>query len=205
MEARPGQLEVAHLAARRDYAFWIGVPLAQPARYARAELCDGGLQMDGRAVDLDAVQSWLVVYPNGEPLDSAGPTLPFPPGVTAGLAPSAAASVAPEEMSIAIAPAIRKLMKHHQLGLADVDLWELHEAYAVTTLYNQAQLETPWDLTNVNGGAVPLGHPYGMSGIRYLGSTLLELSHAARSVSALADYLERHPEALIRGKPADPK
>jgi paraquat-inducible protein B len=38
-----------------------------------------------------------------------------------------------------------------------------------------------------------------------LGSTLLELSHAARSVSALADYLERHPEALIRGKPADPK
>jgi acetyl-CoA C-acetyltransferase len=85
------------------------------------------------------------------------------------------AAVPPEEMSIAIAPAIRKLMKHHQLSAADIDLWELHEAYAVTTLYNQAQLETPWDITNVNGGAVPLGHPYGMSGIRYLGSTLLEL------------------------------
>jgi acetyl-CoA C-acetyltransferase len=86
------------------------------------------------------------------------------------------AAVAPEEMSIAIAPAIRKVVKHHGLAMADVDLWELHEAYAVTTLYNQAQLETPWETTNVNGGAVALGHPYGMSGIRYLGSTLLELA-----------------------------
>ena len=85
------------------------------------------------------------------------------------------AGVAPEEMSIAIAPAIRKLMKQHGLAMADIDLWELHEAFAVTTLYNQAQLETPWAITNVNGGAVALGHPYGMSGIRYLGSTLLEL------------------------------
>jgi acetyl-CoA C-acetyltransferase len=111
------------------------------------------------------------------------------------------AGVEPEEMSIAIAPAIRKVMKHHQLSMADVDLWELHEAYAVTTLYNQAQLETPWERTNVNGGAVPLGHPYGMSGIRYLGSTLLELGrrHARRAVvgvctaggMATAAYLER--------------
>ena len=85
------------------------------------------------------------------------------------------AAVAPEEMSIAITPAIRRLMKHHQLNMADIDLWELHEAYAVTTLYNQAQLETPWEITNVSGGAIALGHPYGMSGIRYLGQTLLEL------------------------------
>ena len=83
--------------------------------------------------------------------------------------------VAPEEMSIAITPAIRKIMARHQLAMDDVDLWELHEAYAVTTLYNQAQLQTPWEITNVNGGAIALGHPYGMSGIRYLGSTLLEL------------------------------
>lgn len=85
------------------------------------------------------------------------------------------AAVAPEEMSIAIAPAIRKLMKHHSVAADSVDLWELHEAYAVTTLYNQRELNTPWEITNVNGGAVPLGHPYGMSGIRYVGSTLLEL------------------------------
>jgi acetyl-CoA C-acetyltransferase len=110
------------------------------------------------------------------------------------------AGVAPEEMSIAITPAIRKLMKQHQLAMADIDLWELHEAYAVTTLYNQAQLDTPWAITNVNGGAVALGHPYGMSGIRYLGSTLLELGRrgARRAIvgvctaggMATAAYLE---------------
>ncbi len=111
------------------------------------------------------------------------------------------AAVPPEEMSIAIAPAIRKILKHHGLALSDVDLWELHEAYAVTTLYNQAQLQTPWPITNVNGGAVALGHPYGMSGIRYLGSTLLELGRRKKSRAvvgvctaqgmATAAYLER--------------
>ena len=111
------------------------------------------------------------------------------------------AAVAPEEMSIAITPAIQKLLRHHALPMDDVDLWELHEAYAVTTLYNQAQLGTPWEKTNVNGGAIALGHPYGMSGIRYLGSTLLELGrrNARRAVvgvctaggMATAAYLER--------------
>ncbi|HPN04358.1 MAG TPA: acetyl-CoA C-acyltransferase [Hyphomonadaceae bacterium] len=111
------------------------------------------------------------------------------------------ASVAPEEMSIAITPAIRKLMKQHALSNADIDLWELHEAYAVTTLYNQAQLDTPWETTNVNGGAIALGHPYGMSGIRYLGSTLLELGRRGKKKAlvgvctaggmATAAYLER--------------
>ena len=84
-------------------------------------------------------------------------------------------AVHPEEMSIAITPAIRKLMGHYGLAMSDIDLWELHEAYAVTTLYNQRELQTPWETTNVNGGAVALGHPYGMSGIRYIGSTLMEL------------------------------
>lgn len=84
-------------------------------------------------------------------------------------------AVHPEEMSIAITPAIRKLMGRYGLAMSDIDLWELHEAYAVTTLYNQRELQTPWETTNVNGGAVALGHPYGMSGIRYIGSTLMEL------------------------------
>jgi acetyl-CoA C-acetyltransferase len=111
------------------------------------------------------------------------------------------ASVAPAEMSIAITPAIRKLMKHHGLGKGEIDLWELHEAYAVTTLYNQAQLETPWETTNVNGGAIALGHPYGMSGIRYLGATLMELGRRGKNKAivgvctaggmATAAYLER--------------
>jgi acetyl-CoA C-acetyltransferase len=109
--------------------------------------------------------------------------------------------VAPEEMSIAIAPAIKRLVAKHQIDVNAVDLWELHEAYAVTTLYNQRELQTPWEITNVNGGAIALGHPYGMSGIRYVGSTLLELSRrkAKRAVigvctaggMATAAYLER--------------
>jgi len=109
--------------------------------------------------------------------------------------------VPPEDMSTAITPAIRKLMAHHALSKADIDLWELHEAYAVTTLYNQRELETPWEKTNVNGGAIALGHPYGMSGIRYLGSTLMELRrrNAHKAVigvctaggMATAAYLER--------------
>jgi acetyl-CoA C-acetyltransferase len=113
----------------------------------------------------------------------------------------ALAGVAPEEMSIAIAPAIRKLMAQQQLNAADIDLWELHEAYAVTTLYNQRELETPWEKTNVIGGAVALGHPYGMSGARYIGQTLMELRrrNAKRAVigvctaggMATAAYLER--------------
>ena len=111
------------------------------------------------------------------------------------------AAVAPAEMSIAIAPAVRKLMQHHRLVMGDIDLWELHEAYAVTTLYNQAHLETPWEITNVNGGAVALGHPYGMTGIRYIGQTLMELARrdARRAVIGVctaggmstAAYLER--------------
>jgi acetyl-CoA C-acetyltransferase len=110
-------------------------------------------------------------------------------------------AVAPEEMSIAITPAIQKLQKQHGIELSNIDLWELHEAYAVTTLYNQAQLQTPWEITNVNGGAIALGHPYGMSGIRYLGSTLLELARRKKQRAIVgvctaggmstAAYLER--------------
>jgi acetyl-CoA C-acetyltransferase len=110
-------------------------------------------------------------------------------------------SVAPEEMSIAITPAIRKLMAKHAINAADVDLWEQHEAYAVTTLYNQRELDTPWERTNVNGGAIALGHPYGMSGVRSLGQTLMELGRrdAKKAVigvctaggMATAAYLER--------------
>lgn len=111
------------------------------------------------------------------------------------------AAVPPEDMSIAIAPAVTKLMRHHGLGDSQIDLWELHEAFAVTTLYNQRELDTPWETTNVNGGAIALGHPYGMSGVRYLGSTLLELErrNAQRAIigvcaaggMATAAYLER--------------
>jgi acetyl-CoA C-acetyltransferase len=154
----------------------------------------GGTTTAGNASQLSDGAAAVVMMEAGEAARRGLPVL----GLFRGMQ---LAAVAPEEMSIAIAPAIRRLMKHHALQVSDVDLWELHEAYAVTTLYNQAQLETPWERTNVNGGAVALGHPYGMSGIRYLGTTLLELGRrgARRAVigvctaggMATAAYLER--------------
>lgn len=60
----------------------------------------------------------------------------------------------------------------HRLG----SLFAAHATLQLAhRLYNQRELGTPWETTNVNGGAVPLGHPYGMSGVRYIGSALLEL------------------------------
>lgn len=86
------------------------------------------------------------------------------------------AAVTPAEMSIANKPAVDKLLRHHSLSVGDVNLWELHEAFAVTALYAQRELGVSWDIANVNGGAVVLGHPYGMSGIRYVGSILREMN-----------------------------
>jgi acetyl-CoA C-acetyltransferase len=154
----------------------------------------GGTTTAGNASQLSDGAAAVVMMEAGEAARRGLPIL----GLFRGMQ---LAAVAPEEMSIAITPAIRKLLKHHELATTDVDLWELHEAYAVTTLYNQAELQTPWETTNVNGGAIALGHPYGMSGIRYLGSTLLELARRGgrRAVvgvctaggMATAAYLER--------------
>ena len=94
------------------------------------------------------------------------------------------AAVAPEEMSIAIAPAIEKLMKHHALAMGDVDLWELHEAFAVTTLYNQAKLDTPWETSRTcNGGARSARPPVRHVGHPVPGLDAARASGAARSVA----------------------
>lgn len=129
---------------------------------------DGGTTTAGNASQLSDGAAAVVMMDADLAAQRGRPILGYWRGYALG-------SVHPEEMSIAITPAIQKLMKQNAVNASDVDLWELHEAYAVTTLYNQRQLNTPWERTNVNGGAIALGHPYGMSGIRYLGSTLMEL------------------------------
>jgi acetyl-CoA C-acetyltransferase len=129
---------------------------------------DGGTTTAGNASQLSDGAAALVMMDADVAAKRGLPILGLFRGMQLG-------AVHPEEMSIAITPAIRKLMVHNGLKADDIDLWELHEAYAVTTLYNQRELQTPWETTNVNGGAVALGHPYGMSGIRYVGSALMEL------------------------------
>jgi acetyl-CoA C-acetyltransferase len=65
-------------------------------------------------------------------------------------------------------------LKQHRLSIHDIGLWELNEAFAVQVLYCQEKLGIPMELMNVNGGAISIGHPYGMSGARMVGHSLIE-------------------------------
>jgi acetyl-CoA acetyltransferase family protein len=86
----------------------------------------------------------------------------------------AVAGNAPEEMGIGPVLAIPKLLKQHGLSVQDIDLWELNEAFAVQALYCRDFLGIDPDHYNVNGGAISIGHPYGMTGARLVGHALIE-------------------------------
>jgi acetyl-CoA C-acetyltransferase len=86
----------------------------------------------------------------------------------------AVAGTEPDEMGIGPVFAVPKLLKRFGLTVDDIDLWELNEAFAVQVLYCQDRLGIPDDKLNVNGGAISVGHPYGMSGARLTGHALLE-------------------------------
>ena len=86
----------------------------------------------------------------------------------------AVAGCEPDEMGIGPVFAVPKVLKRLGLTVADIDLWELNEAFAVQVLYCADTLGIPMDRLNVNGGAIALGHPYGMSGQRLTGHALIE-------------------------------
>jgi acetyl-CoA C-acetyltransferase len=94
-----------------------------------------------------------------------------PLGIYLGMA---VAGCAPEEMGIGPVFAIPKLLDRAGVRFADIGLWELNEAFAVQVLYCRDRLGIPNEILNVNGGAIALGHPYGMSGSRLVGHALLE-------------------------------
>lgn len=85
-----------------------------------------------------------------------------------------ATGCAPEEMGVGPMSAIPALLKKHSLTVADVGLWELNEAFACQAVYCRDQLGIDPVLFNVNGGGIALGHPFGMTGARLVGSALLE-------------------------------
>ncbi len=86
----------------------------------------------------------------------------------------AVAGTAPDEMGIGPVFAIPKLLERFGLKMDDIGLWELNEAFAVQVLYCRDKLGIPDELLNVNGGAISIGHPYGMSGARMTGHALIE-------------------------------
>jgi len=86
----------------------------------------------------------------------------------------AVAGCEPNEMGIGPVFAVPKLLKQTGTNLQDVDLWELNEAFAVQVIYCRDRLGIPDDRLNVNGGAIAVGHPYGMSGARLVGHALIE-------------------------------
>lgn len=86
----------------------------------------------------------------------------------------AVAGCEPDEMGIGPVLAVPKLLKQHGLGVDDIDLWELNEAFAVQTLYCRDTLGIDPAKFNVDGGAISIGHPYGMSGARMAGHLLIE-------------------------------
>ena len=82
--------------------------------------------------------------------------------------------VEPDEMGIGPVFAIPRLLERNGLTVDDIGLWELNEAFAVQTLYCRDRLQLPADRFNVDGGAISIGHPYGMSGTRLVGHALIE-------------------------------
>ena len=94
-----------------------------------------------------------------------------PLGIYRGLAVS---GLEPDEMGIGPVYAVPKLLKQNGLAMDDIDLWELNEAFAVQVVYCRDKLGIPNDSLNVNGGAISIGHPYGMSGNRMVAHALIE-------------------------------
>jgi acetyl-CoA C-acetyltransferase len=87
---------------------------------------------------------------------------------------TAVAGCEPDEMGIGPVFAVPKLLERNGLRINDIDLWELNEAFAVQALYCRDTLGIPNHIFNVNGGAISIGHPYGMSGARMVGHALIE-------------------------------
>lgn len=86
----------------------------------------------------------------------------------------AVAGLEPEEMGIGPIYAVPKLLKANGLSMDDIGLWELNEAFACQVIYSRDKLGIPDERLNVNGGAISIGHPYGMSGARMVGHALIE-------------------------------
>jgi acetyl-CoA C-acetyltransferase len=128
---------------------------------------EGGTITAGNASQLSDGASACVLM-EGKLVERRGLT---PLGIYRGIA---VAGCEPDEMGIGPVFAVPRLLERHGLKIADIGLWELNEAFAVQVLYCRDRLGIPNEQLNVNGGAIAIGHPYGMSGARMAGHALIE-------------------------------
>ena len=152
--------------ARADTAL-AGLAALKPVFKGGQQLGEGGTVTAGNASQLSDGASAVVLM---EAAEAARRGL-TPLGAYRGMA---VAGCAPDEMGIGPVLAIPKLLAVHGLTIDDIGLWEINEAFASQLLYCQDKLGIPNDRLNVSGGAISIGHPYGMSGARMTGHVLLE-------------------------------
>lgn len=132
-----------------------------------APVMEGGTVTAGNASHLSDGASACVLMDGG--LAASRSLQPL--GIYRGIA---VAGLEPEEMGIGPVLAVPRLLKRHGLNVDDIGLWELNEAFACQALYCRDRLGIDPDKLNVNGGAIAIGHPYGMSGARLVGHALIE-------------------------------
>ncbi|MEX2696260.1 acetyl-CoA C-acyltransferase, partial [Rhizobium mongolense] len=160
-----GAISYRTLSADRDEgprdSTYEGIAALKPA------LEDGQYVTAGNASQLSDGASALVIMD----VETAARENLKPLGIFRGIA---VAGCAPEEMGIGPILAIPKLLARHGLGINDINLWEINEAFAAQLLACTDRLEIPTERLNVNGGGIALGHPYGMTGARLVGHVLIE-------------------------------
>ena len=132
-----------------------------------AEIKEGRFITAGNASQLSDGASACVVMEAGE----AARRGLQPLGAYRGMA---VAGCEPDEMGIGPVFAVPRLLERHGLTMDDIGIWELNEAFATQVLYCRDRLGIPDDRLNVSGGAISIGHPYGMSGARMTGHVLIE-------------------------------
>ncbi|GCB04623.1 acetyl-CoA C-acyltransferase [Ralstonia sp. SET104] len=164
-DAKTGQLMTREVTISADEGIRLDTTLEGVAKIRSA--VPGGVITAGNASQFSDGASAAVVM-NGKVAAAKGLQ---PLGVFRGFA---VAGCEPDEMGIGPVFAVPKLLKKAGLKVEDIGLWELNEAFAVQVLYCADKLGIPMDRLNVNGGAIAVGHPYGVSGARLVGHALIE-------------------------------
>ena len=155
-----GEVELSQDEGNRPSTTIEGLSGLKPVRENGTITAGNASQLSDGASACVVMDSKLVEQRGLEPL-----------GIYKGMA---VAGCEPDEMGIGPVFAVPKLLERQGLTMDDVDLWELNEAFAVQVIYCRDRLGIPNEKLNVNGGAISIGHPYGMSGARMVGHALIE-------------------------------